>query len=243
MEYTTYSLDYKGIARERLSGKWVIAMLTFFVAGLLGGGDSGGSIDIDAETIQDFQTVFPGLSDMLKEILPILTAILVPLSIWGIVVFIVGSAIDLGLKKFSLDIADNKEVSIEILFSQMRRIGSALGMQLLRSLFITLWSMLFIIPGIIAGYSYAMTDYILAEHPELTASEAIAQSKEMMVGNRFRLFCMEFSFIGWDLLSALTLGIGELWLKPYKKAAKAAFYREVSGTEHVVTPGEGNSMD
>ena len=71
----------------------------------------------------------------------------------------------------------------------------------LRGLWVFLWSLLFIIPGIIAGYSYAMT---------------------------------EFSFIGWDLLASLTLGVGGLWLNPYKKAAEAAFYREISGTEYVV---------
>ncbi len=96
--------------------------------------------------------------------------------------------------------------------------------------YVLLWSLLLIIPGIIATYSYAMTEFILAEHPDLTASEAIAQSKEMMSGNRWRLFCLHFSFIGWDILSSLTLGIGNLWLRPYKQAANAAFYREISGT-------------
>ena len=86
------------------------------------------------------------------------------------------------------------------------------------------------IPGIIATYSYAMTEFILAEHPDLTASVAIAQSKEMMTGNRWRLFCLHISFIGWDILCAFTLGIGNLWLRPYKQAAEAAFYREISGT-------------
>lgn len=102
----------------------------------------------------------------------------------------------------------------------------------MRGLYTFLWSLLFIIPGIIAAYSYAMTGYILAEDPELTAGEAISRSKEMMSGNRFRLFCLQFSFIGWEILSALTLGIGNLWLRPYKQAAVAAFYREISGTEY-----------
>lgn len=92
-----------------------------------------------------------------------------------------------------------------------------------------LWTLLLIIPGIMASYSYAMTGYILAEHPELTASEAIAQSKDMMAGNRWRLFCLQFSFIGWDILCALTLGIGNLALRPYRHAAEAAFYRELCG--------------
>ena len=106
--------------------------------------------------------------------------------------------------------------------------------RLLQSLYVLLWSLLLIIPGIIAGYSYAMTEYILAEHPELTAGEAIDCSKQMMSGNRWRLFCMQFSFIGWNLLSALTLGIGSLWVRPYQQAATAAFYREISGTEQAV---------
>ena len=102
----------------------------------------------------------------------------------------------------------------------------------LQSIYIILWSLLFIIPGIVASYSYAMTEYILAEDPELTATEAISRSKQMMYGNRWRLFCLEFSFIGWSILCSFTLGIGNLWLTPYKQAAIAAFYREVSGTEH-----------
>lgn len=102
--------------------------------------------------------------------------------------------------------------------------------KLLQSVCVLLWSLLLIIPGIIATYSYAMTEFILSEHPDLTASEAIAQSKEMMSGNRWRLFCLHFSFIGWDILSSLTLGIGNLWLRPYKQAANAAFYREISDT-------------
>ena len=87
-----------------------------------------------------------------------------------------------------------------------------------------------VIPGIVAGYSYAMTEYILAESPNITASEAIQRSKVMMYGNRWRLFCLEFSFIGWGILATLTFGIGYLWLTPYMQAAKSAFFREISGT-------------
>ena len=79
-----------------------------------------------------------------------------------------------------------------------------------------------------------MSDYILAENPNMTASEAVELSKSMMYGNRFRLFCLQLSFIGWDILATLALGIGHLWLTPYKQAAYAAFYREVSGTEYVI---------
>ena len=75
-----------------------------------------------------------------------------------------------------------------------------------------------------------MTPFILAEHPEMTANEAISASKELMRGNRWRLFCLEFSFIGWQLLCLLTVGIGYLWLKPYESTARAVFYREISSS-------------
>ena len=65
---------------------------------------------------------------------------------------------------------------------------------------------------------------------ELTAREAIETSKEMMYGNRWRLFCLHISFIGWAILCAFTLGIGSLWLNPYSNVAEAAFYRDISGT-------------
>ena len=79
-----------------------------------------------------------------------------------------------------------------------------------------------------------MATYILAENPDMKAGEALRLSKEMMRGNKWRLFCLELSFIGWALLCGLTLGIGTLWLIPYQKAAITDFYREVSGTRKVV---------
>ena len=73
----------------------------------------------------------------------------------------------------------------------------------------------------------------MAENPELTAREACDKSKEMMDGNRMRLFCLTFSFIGWAFLNLFTLGIGSLWLNPYVEVSRAAFYREISGTSYV----------
>ena len=79
------------------------------------------------------------------------------------------------------------------------------------------------------------------EFQTLSVDEAIAQSKELMMGNRFRLFCLQLSFIGWDILATLAFGIGHLWLTPYKQAAYAAFYREVSGTEFYYEETEMNT--
>jgi uncharacterized membrane protein len=95
-------------------------------------------------------------------------------------------------------------------------------------LLIILWSLLLVIPGIIAAYRYAMASYIMAQNPEIGALDAIERSKAMMNGNKLRLFCLQLSFIGWMLLSALTLGIGYIFLRPYMQAAYAAFYLDIS---------------
>lgn len=94
-------------------------------------------------------------------------------------------------------------------------------------LFIALWTLLFILPGIVKAFSYALTPYILEENPDLSANEAIDHSRAMMKGHKFDLFYLYLSFIGWFLLSFLTLGIGFFWLIPYMYTAQAAFYEDV----------------
>ena len=159
----------------------------------------------------------------------------------GLVLFVLGSVIEVGYSKFNLDLVDRrKEAKIETMFGYFSFWKTTAVSRLLQSVYILLWSLLFIIPGIMAAYSYSMTGYIPAENPNMTADEAIARSKQMMDGNRWRLFCLQISFIGWSILSSLlTFGIGDLWLTPYRQAASAAFYREVSGTERCMLYSAG----
>jgi len=105
--------------------------------------------------------------------------------------------------------------------------GKTLGAYLLMSLYIFLWSLLLIVPGIIAAYSYRMTFYLLIDNPDIGVSEALRQSKEMMYGYKSKLFCLDLSFIGWALLCILTLGIGILWLTPYMITSQTIFYEEL----------------
>ena len=113
-------------------------------------------------------------------------------------------------------------------------------MVVLRSIFVWLWSLLLVIPGIIAIYRYAMMPYLMAEFPDLGALDAMRESKRLMQGNKWRLFCLELSFIGWYLLSILTLGIGLLWLLPYVSASRAAFYLEITGRANQIPNPEYN---
>lgn len=246
--------DFRYIAREALHGKWGIAVITGVIASLLGGLGSDGpevklNIDMSEGANVSFeyagQTILStsgGMNEQLGAIL-IGSAIYIAIAaiLFAAVYFVLGSVIETGYAKFNLNLVDRTEAKIESLFTYFYNWKTTAATRFLKTLYCLLWSLLFIIPGIIASYSYAMTGYILAEHPELTASEAIERSKEMMSGNRFRLFCLHFSFIGWEILCAFTFGIGNLWLNPYRQAAAAAFYREISGTEQ--TLGEDDQYE
>lgn len=123
-----------------------------------------------------------------------------------------------------------------------------------------LLAVLVVIPGIVKSYSYAMAPYIMAEHPALTANEAITESRRIMDGNKWRLFCLDFSFIGWELLCVLPMLVGFSWVvaafsdaaamgvvlvtllavplsagffvvRPYEEAAWAVFYRDITAAE------------
>ncbi len=100
------------------------------------------------------------------------------------------------------------------------------GVFLMR-LFVSLWSLLLIIPGLIKYYSYALTPYLLKDFPELSANQCINLSIKMMKGHKLDLFCLYLSFVGWIMLAVFTGGIGLLWLVPYMSVAEAAFYQDV----------------
>ena len=238
--------DFRRIARNALTNKWFIAVAVGLVASILGGISGGGpefKVNIDGsnismnfnvagQTIKSIGTNGGVDSEVGAFILASLPIIILASLFAAVIYFVLGSFIGVGYAKFNLNLVDKKNAAFETLFEYFSHWKTTTITRLLRALYVFLWSLLFIIPGIVAGFSYAMTDYILAEDPELTADEAISQSKSIMMGNKWRFFCLQFSFIGWDILATLAFGIGHLWLTPYKQAAYAAFYREVSGTEY-----------
>ena len=234
--------DFRRGARDALRGRWIIAVLVGVVASMLGGADfngpeinlqfEGGRIGADLAVAG--QTIFStthGIDSRFGAFL-IGSAFYIAIAaiVLGIIFFVLGSVIGVGYARFNLNLVDGGEGTFENLFRYFPYWENAACTRFFKGLYILLWSLLLVIPGIIASYNYAMTDYILADQPEMTAHEAIFRSKELMYGNRWRLFCLNVSFIGWDILNMLTLGIGSLWLNPYKQAAQADFYREISGT-------------
>lgn len=97
----------------------------------------------------------------------------------------------------------------------------------MQTLFVSLWSLLLIIPGIIKSYEYSMAFYIKNDHPEYGWKECIDESKRIMNGNKWRLFCLKISFFGWYIVGAFCLGIGTVFVTPYEQAAITEFYNDI----------------
>ncbi len=237
--------DYRFVARGRLSGHWGVAVATTFVAGLLGVGSyssSSASLNLGFDSGSDFSdfNVSGSYNDFSLDniinyiqshpaVMTILTITIIVSSIWGLASFILGGATKAGLCEFNKGLY-NGTPTFNDLFTHYAIFGKAFLTNLLISIFTFFWTLLFFIPGIIASFSYSMTFYILADCPDTDALSAIRKSKEMMRGHKWELFCLYLSFIGWDILAAFSLGIGYLFLAPYKEQAVYAFYRNISGT-------------
>lgn len=231
--------DFRETARKSLEGKWLIAIAVGLLASILGGiGDNGPKLDFNIHGANaglnlNFagQNIFSIGSNGISRIGMFLGGAILYFIFFALVIgalcFLLGGVIGVGNAKFNIELTKRQDVNVEMLFSYFYRWKTATATKLLKYIYVFLWSLLLLIPGIIASYSYAMTDYILAENPDISSSEALERSKQLMDGNRFRLFCLQFSFLGWKILAALTLGIGNLWLTPYMQAATAAFYLEI----------------
>lgn len=228
------SSDFRQRARDALSGNWFVAVIAGLIASLVGAISSGGSVDFDfsGEDMEyaELEQVFSMLGikkELLAAVLGFAGLLAVFSLIYMLVSMIVGSAVSVGYAQFNLDLVDGASPSVGTLFSRFGQWKNALAARLISGLIVFLWSLLFVIPGIIASYNYVILPYVMADEPNLSPGEALAQSKRLMKGNRWRFFCLEMSFIGWAILSLLTFGIGSLFLLPYTQASHAAFYREI----------------
>ncbi len=142
--------------------------------------------------------------------------------------FLVSGAFAVGFAAFYLGISQEGEARLEKLFIGFRRFWKSLGVYFLYGLLVALWSLLLVVPGIIAAYRYVMAYYIIADDEDCGPLEAISRSKEMMAGNKWKFFCLNLRFIGWSILAAIPCGLGYLWLIPYMQTSFAKFYEDVS---------------
>ena len=201
--------EYKDMALRSLEGNWTKAVVASLIAFLI--------LEIVGSSPSFLVDPVPGMVWQ-----GVITIMLLPLA-WGYTVFF-------------LRMAREENTDYERLFdgfSQYVRITLA---ELLKGIYVLLWMLLLIIPGFVKDYSYAMTEFILKDHPEMSGEEAICQSMKMMQGHKMQLFLLDLSMIGWLILSCLTLGIGFLFLIPYNNSAHAHFYEDLKEQYNDINP-------
>ena len=141
--------------------------------------------------------------------------------------FLIAGPFFLGFMTYFLNLKRGKNSKIEDIFGGFKIFGAAFVLHILISVFTLLWTLLLIIPGIIAAIKYSMAYFILSDNPNISAQEAINRSKVMMEGNKKQFFYLMLSFLGWALGCVLTLGIGFLWLLPYVNMTLVNFYENL----------------
>ncbi len=157
----------------------------------------------------------------------------------GIIIsLILSSAMALGLTYIHFRIASDPSYrpSVKDLFDGFNNFWPYLKVTLLASLFTMLWSLLFIVPGIIKAFSYSQALYIIAENPNMPAMEAIRQSERMMAGKKWDYFVLNLSFIGWAFLAIPTLGLLTIWLEPYMQMTMINFYSDLKSSQNWYNP-------
>ena len=193
-------LVLKSNAKSQLSGKWGLAIGTLVVGALI---TSGFSSVVD---IIEPESSIPAFLGILINIL-------------------LGGVIGLGVSKFVLNLATNKEeASFNDLFSGFNIYLKTVGLWIVLSIIIAFLSLLLIVPGIIAALMYSQVFFILSEDNTKSISQCLSESSEMMKGHKGELFVLYLSFIGWWLVAAITFGIGALYVYPYQQVTSANFY-------------------
>lgn len=138
---------------------------------------------------------------------------------------------DVGGKRFMRKSIEDVAQVKEIAFAYDHSYKNVVKVMFFRDLYILLWALLFIIPGIVKMYQYLMVPYLLSEYPDMEYHEALARSRDMMAGNKWKAFVLGLSFILWDLLSVITFGIVAIfYVNPYRNLTFAAFYDELKRT-------------
>ena len=203
MKVKMNTTELKANAKEQLRGKWAVAIGTVLVANIL----------IDSDVMYKVSEKFG----------------LIGLSIsCSLISLFLGGVISVGLCKFLLDMTTKREEPrFETLFSQFNIYLKTLGLNILITLSVCIGTILFIVPGIIVGLMFSQSYYILSEDPSKSITQCIKESVDMMNGHKWDLFYLELTFIGWWLLTAITVGIAGLWVAPYVKVTETNFYLSI----------------
>ncbi len=226
--------DLKRQARNALSGHWGNAVIATLAASLLGA-DIAGYQDIMSSVMEWFYESGRETANAIGWKNTLLQNVTTENSFFFVIavlfVLLLGGVMNLGLVDYHQNLYKGRPAPVKNVFGYFPQYKNAFVANLLIYLFVTLWSLLLIVPGIIKSLSYSLTFFVMQEHPGMEAKEAMDRSEALMKGHKWDLFCLELSFIGWWILCLFTAGIGNIFLAPYVAQAKVCFYNELMERE------------
>lgn len=225
----------KSLARARVNENRWPAVGAMFVALLLTGELATNNIKLEWKTgdTSYLNLNLFGIGRSLDGGLAVITGILlIVIALAGILAiaytFFVGNIITIGRDGWALRYIRGENLSVGAVFDGFKIYKPVLAAGALRTVYTALWSLLFVIPGIVKAYAYSMTGYIIYENPNLSAEQAIDISNRMTQGYKGELFVLDLSFIGWNLLNGLTFGLlGIFHVNPYYAATHAHYYEDL----------------
>ena len=227
--------DYRAKAREALKGKWKQASIAGLIAGVLGatilyqgytGSSAGSATEDSVQSLSgfSFETILAAVG-----IIVVVAAVMI----------LIGSLVGLGYAKFNLSLFEEEKADFKMIFSERKRYKDCFVLYVLQTIFITIGSILFVIPGIIAFYALVMAPYIMVDNPELTAMQALKESRAMMKGNKWKLFGQDFGLaLASIILVPFTLGLAGFLIPPTRSAIYAVFYDELKKLQNEATAEE-----
>lgn len=222
------SKELRARAWDSLKGKYWLAVVVVLVMGFLSSIGSS-MLGLNQDITDILNMVDPSDMDATMEMgAALLGSVASAMGIVGVLVSIfVDSAATVGLSHYFIKNTHSKPSFADAFNGFKVKYFRNIGTMLLVNIKTVLWSLLFVIPGIIKAYEYAIIPYILADDPNISSKEAFKKARQMMKGNKWRLFKLNLSFIGWGVLCVLTMGVGTIFLMPYVSAAAAEFYTEL----------------
>lgn len=241
-------IEVKKHGKARFKANYWKSVLCAFLITLVSGGtslisrfnlndsdyeDGGGAFD--EETFNDAEQAISSMSNEDTAVLGLVVAgvlavIFIAFAIAFVLKIFIFNPLQVGCYGFFRENAGGLDADLDIIKTGFTRYGHTFITLFVRDLFLLLWTLLFIVPGIIKCYSYRMVPFILRDNPELTPTEVITRSRQMMDGQKWNMFVFDLSYIGWALLGVITLGlVNVFWTEPYRQNANATIYLKLIG--------------
>ena len=221
-------MEAKGIVKSARVSACLFTLLFLAISWLLSGISE--YVSLDAERAY-YLSVASGVDLSFLALHRTFSPVLV--TFVSIMVGLLNVLLNAGYARYHLGIRRGEEMPYETLFDGFSFAGKLILLSIVQYIFIFLWSLLFVIPGIIAAYRYRFAVYNLCEDPEMGVMDAINMSKAQTNGFKWQLFVLDLSFLGWQILCGLTLGILYIWIQPYIFQTDIGYFQQIKSVKGI----------